>query len=919
MTDETNYWRYWGKAGASTEDKALVAWHPLAYHALDVAACGQVLLRHWPHWLRKIAHSAGIEPTALSRWLVFLLAIHDSGKFADGFQALRPDLQTTLQARTPQVAYDLRHDTLGYAVLMEALPVRLGRDPEDDWELDLLQPWIAAVTGHHGRPPLNKPTKAILARHFLPPVRADLDRFVQDVGALLSPDWCLPQPAPGVAEYQWQASWLVAGLAVVSDWLGSNRAWFDYRAPDLALDAYWHQVALPVAERAVRESGLGSPRIADALGFSTLFYHLADCGTPLQSWADTVAIARNPQLFILEELTGGGKTEAALTLVGRLLAAGQGSGVYFALPTMATADAMRDRLCQVRADDTRPLWQALFANDDASLILAHSAAATTAKLDALRRRDAGYDDRHETPSASQDSSAWLADSRKKALLADFGIGTIDQALLSVLPLKHQSLRLLGLATKVLLVDEVHACDCYLGELLQRLLHFHAALGGSAILLSATLPIRQRERLLAAFAAGAGYTVPIPEGTDYPLASHLHAGGLDETSIPPRQSVSRPVWIDPIGDEESVFSRLAHTVAAGGCAVWIRNTVTDAIDVWRQWNLANPGMPAILFHARFVLGDRLNIATLIQRSFGPDSNGRQRGGRLVIATQVVEQSLDVDFDEMVTDLAPIDLIVQRAGRLHRHARDASGNRAERELRGAARLGVLMPEAAADAAADWFAGFLEKAARVYPDHGKLWLTARWLHERRCFDLATDARDLIESVYGEDGYARTPEALRNVTNIAEGQCQADRGVARLNLLRFDEGYHPNSQTWPEEDERVDITTRLGEKTVRLRLVKYVDGGQPGAWIDADPSVAWALSELTIPQRLVAAESARHAPLLERARMTMPDEGRYCLLVLLEPAGEEWQGWAMNKQQQDIRLIYSSVAGLRVATGEVVDESDL
>lgn len=631
-----------------------------------------------------------------------------------------------------------------------------------------------------------------------------------------------------------------------------------------------------------------------------------------------MVLAPGPQLFILEELTGGGKTEAGLTLAGRLLSADQGKGVYFALPTMATADAMRDRLCQTRDDDARELWQAFFANADPSMVLAHSAAATKAKLDAIKRRDDGYDPRHEAPSASQHSTAWLSDSRKKALLADFGVGTLDQALLGVLPLKHQSLRLLGLSTKVLLVDEVHACDCYMGELLRRLLRFHAALGGSAILLSATLPIAQRERLLAAFADGAGYRPPTPETTHYPLASHLHAGGLDETPIQPRKSVSRPVLIDLIADEAAVFRRLTDTVQRGRCAVWVRNTVADATDAWSQWNQAQPDRPAILFHARFALGDRLEIADRIKRDFGPESTSSSRAGRLVIATQVVEQSLDVDFDDMVTDLAPIDLVVQRAGRLQRHTRDALGNRAESEGRGGARLGVLMPEPTTEATADWFKGFLSKAAKVYPDHGKLWLTAHWLSEHGAFDLATEARDLIESIYGETGYERTPDALRTITDIAEGQCRAEQGTARLNLLGFDGGYSPTSQVWPEEDEHADITTRLGEKTVRLRLARLVDGGL-SAWIEADPSVEWQLSELTIARRLIAAESARYEALIAQARTAMPDEGRYSVILPLESIGNEWQGWAMNEKQQDILVVYSAVAGLRIKTGDVVDESDL
>lgn len=917
MESSETYFRYWGKADRKFDGEP--KWHPLVYHCLDVAACGQALLRHQPAWLEKMAVLSGLDPDVLSQWLAFLLAIHDIGKFGDGFQALRPDLQGELQGQAAQVAYDVRHDTLGYALGMDSLPGWLGRDASDDLESDLLRPWLAAVAGHHGRPPKNLPTQAILKRQFRPAVLADVRQFVEHSTQLLFPiGWCLPEPTPGGAERQQQASWLVAGFAVVSDWLGSNTRWFNYQHPEWSLEDYWQAVALPTAEQAVHDSGLLGLSPAKQSTFAGLFPHLSSALTPLQTWADSVTIAPGPQLFILEELTGSGKTEAGLTLAARLMSAGQGRGLYFALPTMATADAMFDRLRKRHAGHDQETWQGFFSTGDASLVLAHSTAATKTKLDALRRRDAGYDHQHEELSASQHSTAWLADSRKKALLADFGVGTVDQALLGVLPLRHQSLRLLGLSTKILVVDEVHACDCYMGELLARLLRFHAGLGGSAILLSATLPIDQRARLLAAFADGAGYPTAKPDESAYPLATHLHSAGLDETPLQAREAVSRPVTIDSLADEVAVFQRLETTIHRGGCAVWVRNTVADAMAAWQTWNANHPDTPAILFHARFALGDRLEIAETIKRRFGPDSTAATREGRLIIATQVVEQSLDVDFDDMVTDLAPIDLVVQRAGRLQRHARDATGNLAPTEGRGGARLGVLMPEPTHDAAVDWFKGFLSKAARVYPDHGKLWLTARWLVEHGGFNLAAQARDLIESVYGDMGYDRTPAPLQTVTAAAEGACHADRGTARGNLLSFDQGYDPTGLHWPDEDEHADITTRLGEKTVRLRLAKIVED-ELIAWATADPGIAWPLSELTVARRLVAGESPREAARIERARQSMPDEGRYCLIVPMEQSGAEWRGWAVNQQDEDIRLIYSPTAGLRIETGDAIDESDL
>lgn len=905
--------RYWGKADPNYPGAQ--KWHPLAYHSLDVAACGQELLRQQPVWLENLSWLAGIDVRILEPWLVFLLAVHDLGKFSNGFQSL----PRNPFGRTAQVAYDVRHDSLGYALVMECLPKWLGVPELEQRGGGLLRLWAAAVTGHHGRPPKNQNLAALVMRQFpADPVLNDAEEFVLAVRHLLLPEgWEFPSHTEGQLDRYKRTSWLVAGLAVLADWLGSNTLWFKYREPDMGLEDYWCDVATPKAKDAVKESGLASTLPTGEATFGTLFPHI-ESPTPLQVWASEVPIAPNPQLFVLEELTGGGKTETALTLAARLMAAGRGRGVYFALPTMATADAMFDRVQRRQENDGKEVWQRFFASVDPSLVLAHSAAKIRQKLDTLQRRDAGYDHRNEEASASQHSSAWLADSRKKAFLADFGVGTIDQALLAVMPLRHQSLRLLGLSTKVLVVDEVHACDCYMGELLSRLLRFHAALGGSAILLSATLPLEQRARLLAAFAEGAGYATTKPTQTAYPLASHFHAAGFDEKPIEAREAVSRKVSVEPLSEEQEVLQRLHATIARGGCAVWVRNTVADAVSAWTTWNLNYLDCYATLFHARFALTDRLNIGKRIQENFGPDSTHETRRGKLVIATQVVEQSLDVDFDDMVSDLAPIDLIVQRAGRLQRHKRDPEGNPAKSEGRGNAILGVLMPEPIMEAEAAWFKRMLSKAAKVYPDHGKLWLTAQWLVENKAFDLALQARDMIEKVYGAYGYEQTPIALQCVTDKAEGACKADQGIARSNVLTFNQGYDPTSNEWPDEDSYTDITTRLGEKTVRLRLAKMI-GDSLTPWATTGSSLDWPLSELTVARYLIAKESPRHTALLEQTRKNMIDEGRYCLIVPLADCGKDWRGWAMNAQDEEVRVIYSPVAGLSIEKGETIDESDL
>lgn len=471
---------------------------------------------------------------------------------------------------------------------------------------------------------------------------------------------------------------------------------------------------------------------------------------------------------------------------------------------------------------------------------------------------------------------------------------------------------------MLIVDEVHACDAYTGELLSRLLHFHAALGGSAILLSATLPLAQRYRYIKAFATGAEAPIVHPVETAYPLASHFSAKGLVERPLAPRTECVRRVSIQPLHEETQSFDRLHQAIAQGRCVVWVRNTVADAVESWTTWNAAHPEYPAVLFHARFALIDRLRIGKDIETAFGPTSTPGTRRGKLVIATQVIEQSLDVDFDDMVTDLAPIDLIVQRAGRLQRHVRAADGARlyesGSSDGRGGPRLAVLMPVRVEDAGKGWISELLPKGGKVYPDHGKLWLTARWLRQHKGFNLSIHARDMIETVYDEGAFDRLPEGLGEIALKAEGIYRADQGIARGNALAFDEGYSSTSRQWEDEGE---APTRLSEKTTRIRLGRLVDGAlQP--WAQTTTGMEWALSELTVFHRLIAVESEHHAEVLTKARQSMPDEGRYVVIIALEKVGEAWRGYAKNGADQEVRVTYSSVVGLTVDKG-VIDESDL
>lgn len=897
-----SFFRYWGKAKSDIQNGP--QYHLLPYHCLDVAATGRVLLQRQPLLHRQLSELAGIPHDPLLDWITLLLALHDLGKFSDSFQNQRPDLFQQLQKRSTSAPYE-RHDLLGFEcfrklvlrVFKEVTPDADRSSMNDEDLKDVLEPWLSAVTGHHGQPPRLDIRPFLLSLYFPEQVQNDILLFVRDLLNLMLPGRLLfkheidDQYLKTVS----RVSWIMAGLAVAADWIGSNQRWFPYCDKPMALSDYWSKVSLPRAETAIAESGLLAVRTAPESGIKNLFSKIA-VPTALQRLSEIIEIIDSPQLYIMEEITGGGKTEAALTLAHRIMAKGFADGIYMGLPTMATANAMHNRV--------REMFRKMYVADDSPfLILAHSFSHMVLEMERKDQIDHGYGQGER--SASQDCATWLTDSRKKALLAHIGIGTIDQALLSILPVRHQSLRMFGLFRKVLIVDEVHACDAYVHRLLCTLLEFHAAQGGSAILLSATLPQAMRQQLLEAFAKGSRQEIETVQSNAYPLLTCLDKGEVKEYPVEARQDISRSVKVRPLHSMDEVKMALQAALDDGGCASWIRNTVDDALQLYHEWVERLGEDRVMLFHARFALGDRLTIEGDVNRRFGLNSTKGDRRGKLLIATQVVEQSLDLDFDFMVTDLAPIDLIIQRAGRLQRH---------DRGRRIPPVLGVFMPEPIQDAGRGWFKGFFPKAVKVYDHHGQLWLTAKWLIEHGTFAMPRDARIMIESVYAETSQEFIPKNLLAMESRAYGEDRADMSLGDLNSLKLDEGYRATMNQWQDD---AYAPTRLGEPTVTVRLACW-DGTQLTPWFDKNTGHDWELSQISIIKRWITGEDPNNlTEAVAAAKKTMPDEGRYCIIIPMCPIDGKWCGQAINGREAIVKVTYDSRIGFKIVGGGI-HESD-
>ncbi|ATJ84518.1 CRISPR-associated helicase/endonuclease Cas3 [Halomonas beimenensis] len=835
-----SYYLYWGKAKPRDGDDSC---HLLPFHSLDVAAVGWLLFKPGRPLAQRLSTYLDLSPDALRRLLVFLLGLHDLGKFARAFQGVARPEDIPLVPPIERLAYTERHDRLG-ALLWQARWIEWLRDGTLQWPGDMpprrerlqlsetLRALLAPMFGHHGQPV--EPGRLELTEFFGDDdIASDSEaarRFVADWADLIELDW----PVDKLVSKEWReafltVSWTVAGWAILSDWLGSNRDRFAYCQAAMPLAEYWPK-ALRYAERALEEAGFAQPpEPVPYAGLADWFGDQSVTPTPLQKEAESLSIGEGPQLFILEDVTGAGKTEAACILAQRLLAAGHGEGLYFALPTMATSNAMYERLGHLHrrfyTEASRP-----------SCVLAHGARELNdtymqaVAAEQPEDRDYAADDMTATTRCNR----WLADSRKKSLLADVGVGTVDQALMGLLPFRHQSLRLYGLARKVLVVDEVHAYDHYMQTLLNQLLAHHARQGGSAILLTATMPRAMRESLAAAWREGLGQAPAALQEEDFPLLTQVGHDLKREVPLASRPEVSREIGIDWLATEEQAVDTVMAAIEAGECVAWVRNTVDDAIRAYEQVCRRHPDPErCLLFHSRFAMVDRQRIESDVIERLGKTSTPDQRRGQVLISTQVFQESLDCDVDHMVSDLAPIDLLIQRAGRLQRHVRSP---------RRAPVLSVLAPEWSDEPDAQWLKRTLPGTQAVYRDTSLLWLTQRVLRELGAIRMPDQARTLIESVYG-GVVDLVPDGLQEARIEQHGMNRVAGAMANFNALTLEQGYlrHPEADQWQEE---LEIGTRLvDEPTLNVVLLERTAEGELTLWAEGERHAAM-LSQVKLRQ---------------------------------------------------------------------------
>jgi len=798
---------FWGKFDATNPNRAI---HPLEDHSLDVSVVfhrlcestlmGQMLLAH----LEKC--SADETIIWVDRFTV-LAFLHDLGKCNWGFQSKR---------------FEQARETTGHSIegasFFGTSSIRSGWPAEwkafirdaSDWFLEkdqaLFELLIASVS-HHGKPISSHNIDAVLRpdrwwkRYRLPDgtainpmdgiamlsvaARSAFPRaFERDVR---------PISAPPAFQQRF------AGMLMLADWIASDTQFFRYRS---GAEENRRVVAESSAERALRTIGLIAPRLAELPTFKDSFSFNP---TPLQGAMDAMPMSEAERILLIESETGSGKTEAALRWFWRLQHEGKVEGLYFALPTRVAARELYNRVLRS--------VQTVFpdANQRPSPVLLAVPGYVKADGERIlpRAENAVWDDQSDTM-----DRVWAGERPKRYLAAPIAVGTVDQAMLSVLKVKHALMRSVCLDRHLLVVDEVHASDTYMRTIISTLIAQHARRGGWALMLSATLGEAARAEFFESECLNLDAAIRRP----YPAVTTRNR----EIPVPATDREKRvEVECMSSDDGRGIVSRVVEGLRKNARILIVCNTVGEAIALQGEVEAAVPESVGLFVcqdvvcphHGRFARADREALDQAVSARLGKES---PPGPVVLIGTQTLEQSLDIDADLLITDLAPMDVLLQRIGRLHRHDRPRpSGFETPRVVIRVPSNPLeefLIPGGKLQGPSGW--------GTVYANGLSLQATLNELGRRTHIVIPRDNRELVECITHPDALARLPDAWRAHRGWLEGQFLEDWRVANTSMLED----QPFGELHYDNDGK-KMLTRLGPGGVCIRLVPAVTGpfGRP------------------------------------------------------------------------------------------------
>ncbi|WP_328732787.1 CRISPR-associated helicase Cas3' [Streptomyces caniferus] len=800
-------WAKTWRRGWGREAPPGATWHSLIAHVWDSGHAGGWL---WDHLLAArvrgllAADLGGREDSARVR-LSWLAAEHDLGKATPPFAGL--DVQRRAELVAAGLAVDLSvKGVLPHGWLSGRLVYQVLCD--EGWDGEAAEFVALTLAGHHGVfPGVGWLDVGILPKRRGRGAWKRVQAAVHEA-AVLGSGAAPHLGAWGRSVPSVPAQLVQAGAVTLADWLASNEELFPYegRLPQGYLRTSASRVGRAGAVMGVQ--ALWAPEQDSArMGAHALYRSRFGIDEPRAVQEAVYGLAcsvEGPGLMVIEAPMGEGKTEAALAAAEVLAARLGANGVFFGLPTQATANQIFGRVLK---------WLKR-QGADTTVALAHGKAARQEDYRALLHSTVGVDE----CAAGAVASKWVQ-GRYRSLLAPVVVATVDQLLLAGLASRYVSVRMLGLAGKVVVLDEVHAYDAYMSGLLQGVLAWLGACGVPVVLLSATLPAQQRAQLVQAYA---GRQVELEQSAAYPRLTWVHAPDADrdvaESEILSAQAargLSVKVEMLPEPDDTTVVNRARALLAEGGCLLVIRNTVARAQELAGQLRKELGEDSVTLMHARFTVADRRRLETSLVNHFGP--HGTRPAPHVVVATQVAEQSLDMSFDALITDLCPIDLLFQRIGRMHRHP---AGDRPQ--LLSQPHVVVTGYQPAPDAPPQTPRG----SRTVYGNH-LLWRTAAMLLDRTVLELPHSIPALVNRVYGTERLG--PDSWQEHLAVAEQEDQAKREwmkdqAHQVALTNPHEAaslaeLHKGAPLSGEDDEntpQVQALVRLGKPSLEVILLR-------------------------------------------------------------------------------------------------------
>lgn len=826
---------FWGKYN-NTNNNAVTK--PLWHHLVDVKNCSSVL---WHYLLSKSAKQQLSDVflddlNSTNSFLSFICSIHDIGKLTPVFQfkienSNTDNIRNLGFIRPSHLPSDVSHALLSGVIVSDFFELYI--PGKKSWH----QYISAVIASHHGTIYSTNNIKktsgsAALGGSNWKRCQSEL---INELYYYYRPEF--PQDVD-ISELN-KTLPILQGLLSTADWIASDDMFLANTDSTADLEIY-DGLSRELAGKAIHRFGFNLNKSITNTNFSELFNGLCKL-RPLQKIVEECNTAL-PSLTIIEAPTGEGKTEAALYLAARQQNAQSGAGICVAMPTQATSNSLFERFAAFVKNA---------GNDSgapSNLRLIHGNDDFNELRQELVEMFIKYSSAKDYSSQEEDTGIVMAEwflPKKRSLLAPFSVSTVDQVFLSILNTRHYFMRLFGLAGKTVVFDEVHAYDSLQKRELTSLISWLAAIGSNVIILSATLPTEMRKDILKAWNNQSEC-----KSENYPLITQCVTGKEDlfEKTFDARRANEVDINLIHSSDEqcktdEGICEEMLGLANRGAKVAYIVNSVRRSQEIYSMLTskIDTENIDVVLFHSGFMLSDRMRIEKRVLSDFGipKESNPQTQKGIILISTQIVEQSLDIDFDAMFTDLAPIDLLVQRAGRLHRHDTRVRPECCEKPI-----LNIILPSKSKSENLEW-----DNLSFVYDTY----VTSRTyfaLLDKSKWVFPDMYRELIESVYGEGiQMSSNPNITMNHLSILETYKKEKdetelgaRNKAASSLIQspdiYEETFDIKKFSLLEDDDAhitIRAQTRLGEPSVRA-VVIFENGNE--FYIDRDCTMPLDLS---------------------------------------------------------------------------------